>query len=147
MENDSCFFSPVQRQIAVFTDLDGTLLDQTTYSFDEALPALHLLRTKKIPLIFCSSKTSGEIKRLQKQLCLCQPFISENGGAIFIPHGYFNKGFVCGQETADFAVMEIGVAISRLATNLPGGAMRNLRAQTPASFGRKSQNGPDENVD
>ncbi|MBA3060184.1 MAG: mannosyl-3-phosphoglycerate phosphatase, partial [Nitrospirae bacterium] len=30
----------------VFTDLDGTLLDYSTYSFEKALPALQLLKEK-----------------------------------------------------------------------------------------------------
>lgn len=106
--------SPANGVTVVFTDLDGTLLDHTTYRFDAALPALCLLEKKNIPLILCSSKTSAEIKRLREQLRLRHPFISENGGAIFIPHDYFNQDFVHDKETADFAVIEIGTPYSRL---------------------------------
>ena len=78
------------RKIIVFTDLDGTLLDHVTYSFCEAEDALELLREKEVPLILCSSKSSDEIKVYRRKLSNNEPFISENGGAIFIPEGYGN---------------------------------------------------------
>lgn len=31
------------RKLVIFTDLDGTLLDRNTYSFEPALPALNLI--------------------------------------------------------------------------------------------------------
>jgi len=76
-------------KIIIFTDLDGTLLDSYTYSFKEALPSIRLLREKDIPLIICSSKTRAEIEYYRKKLKNEHPFISENGGGIFIPKGYF----------------------------------------------------------
>jgi len=45
-----------------FSDLDGTLLDARTYSFDAALPALGILRARRVPLVVCSSKTRTEIE-------------------------------------------------------------------------------------
>ena len=50
--------------LLVFTDLDGTLLDHETYSFELALPAIDVLKEKNIPLIFCTSKTRAEIERI-----------------------------------------------------------------------------------
>lgn len=76
--------------IIIITDLDGTLLHPVTYSFDEALPALELIKTRRMPLILCSSKTRVEIETYRKRLENSDPFISENGGGIFIPEGYFN---------------------------------------------------------
>jgi len=76
----------------VFTDLDGTLLDFSTYSFEKALPALQLLEEKNIPLIVCSSKTRKEIEYYREKFGNNHPFISENGGGIFIPKSYFALG-------------------------------------------------------
>ncbi len=73
----------------IYTDLDGTLLDDR-YSFEAALPALSLVREKGIPLVLCSSKTRAEIEYYRGLLGNRDPFISENGGGIFIPDGYFN---------------------------------------------------------
>lgn len=75
-------------KVIIFTDLDGTLLD-SSYSFEKALPALRLIRQRNIPLILCSSKTRAEIERYRRRLENIHPFVSENGGGIFIPEGYF----------------------------------------------------------
>lgn len=77
----------------VFTDLDGTLLDPVTCLFDSAIPALEMIRKRKIPLVFCSSKTRAEIFAIRKKMENTHPFISENGGGIYIPEGYFSFGF------------------------------------------------------
>ena len=77
------------KRVLIFTDLDGTLLD-SSYSFHEALPALDLTRERGIPLIICSSKTRTEIEHYRERLDNKHPFISENGGGIFLPEGYFD---------------------------------------------------------
>lgn len=69
-------------QIIVFTDLDGTLLDHFSYSFDPALPAIRALQARRIPWILCSSKTRPEILRLRQALGNTWPYILENGGGI-----------------------------------------------------------------
>lgn len=71
--------------LLVFSDLDGSLLDHHDYSFQAALPAVAALRERGIPLILCSSKTRAEIEPLRKQLGNCDPFIVENGAAVFVP--------------------------------------------------------------
>jgi predicted mannosyl-3-phosphoglycerate phosphatase (HAD superfamily) len=43
-------------RLIVFTDLDGSLLDGTTYSYEAATPALAALREQGIPLILVSVK-------------------------------------------------------------------------------------------
>lgn len=75
-------------RLIVISDLDGTLLD-AAYSFAAAAPALRLLAEHQIPLILCSSKTRPEIEDYRMQLGNHHPFISENGGGVFIPEGYF----------------------------------------------------------
>jgi mannosyl-3-phosphoglycerate phosphatase len=107
-------FSSADRAFVVFTDLDGTLLDHATYRFDAAQPALRLLDKKGIPLILCSSKTAAEIERWRGLLRLNHPFISENGGAIFVPQGYFDRDFSHDKDTADYAIIELGMAYSKL---------------------------------
>lgn len=78
------------KKIIIFTDLDGTLLDAEKYSFESALPALSIINEKVIPLIICSSKTKSEIEFYRKKLHNLHPFITENGGGIFIPENYFD---------------------------------------------------------
>jgi len=95
-------------KLIIFTDLDGTLLGQNTYSFEPAQPALHLIKQKGIPLILSSSKTRAEIELYRKKLENEHPFISENGGAVFIPKDYFSFQFACDRESDWFFVLELG---------------------------------------
>lgn len=100
----------------IFTDLDGTLLDEK-YSFKKAIPALSLIREKKIPLIICTSKTRAEIELYRKRLKNKHPFISENGGAIFIPKGYFSNKKSIKQKIKvkrNYEIIELGVPYKRL---------------------------------
>jgi len=113
--------------LLVFTDLDGTLLDHETYSFESALPAINALKKKNIPIIFCTSKTRAEIEKIQLQLDNTHPFISENGGAIFIPKGYFSYRFHFTREDSHYLIIELGTSYTKLrevlnqmSTLLPG---------------------------
>lgn len=63
----------------VFTDLDGTLLDHETYSWEAARPALERLELSGIPWILVTSKTRAEVELWRKQLGNRHPFIIENG--------------------------------------------------------------------
>ncbi|WP_454745554.1 HAD-IIB family hydrolase [Ciceribacter selenitireducens] len=68
--------------IVVFTDLDGTLLDHETYSYDAALPALAALRARGIPLVLASSKTEAEMRPIANSIGIDHPMIVENGAGI-----------------------------------------------------------------
>ncbi|MDQ7055199.1 MAG: HAD-IIB family hydrolase [Persephonella sp.] len=76
--------------IVIFTDLDGSLLNHDDYSYADALPSLNRIKQRKIPLIFTTSKTRAEVELLQKEIGIKEPFIVENGAAVFFPEGYRN---------------------------------------------------------
>ena len=69
----------------VHTDLDATLLNHDTYSWQPALPALTRLQELGIPLILNSSKTLAEMQELATELNLSHPLVCENGSLIAIP--------------------------------------------------------------
>jgi mannosyl-3-phosphoglycerate phosphatase len=98
----------------IFSDLDGTLLDRDTYSFEPALPALRVIKRKGIPLVLSSSKTRAEIELYRKKLENNHPFISENGGAIFIPKDYFSFQFPYHRELEWFFVVELGALYMKI---------------------------------
>jgi mannosyl-3-phosphoglycerate phosphatase len=102
----------------VYTDLDGTLLDHYTYSFQKALPALTEIRKRNIPLILCSSKTRAELEEYQRKLRIRYPFISENGGAIFISKGYFHKLKNDLKVKGKYLVLELGTPYKELRKRL-----------------------------
>lgn len=100
-------------QKIIFTDLDGTLLDEK-YSFEEALPTLKSIQNKKIPLVFCTSKTEPETKIYIKKMKVNHPFIVENGGAIFIPKNYFDFKFNYNKIKNNYLVIELGTSYTTL---------------------------------
>lgn len=115
----------VQRRYIVFSDLDGTLLSHDTYSWEGARPALEVLKRGDIPLVLCSSKTKAEIEVWRRRLGNEHPFISENGGAIFIPVGY--RGF-----QFKFDAVQDGYWVLTLGTDYPTlvRALGEIRART-----------------
>ena len=68
----------------IFTDLDGTLIDHHSYSYDKAKEMLNFIEKNNIPLIIVTSKTKQEVLKIQQDLQISYPFIVENGGGIFI---------------------------------------------------------------
>lgn len=103
-----------RKRILIFTDLDGTLLDPHDYSFDEALPALEQLRQRRIPLILCSSKTRAELESYQGMMNMDEPFVSENGGALFAPWGYFDRVPERSEKRGRYLVMEFGIPYQKI---------------------------------
>jgi len=96
-------------KLVIFTDLDGTLLDQETYSFEPARPALQMIKQKGIPLVLLSSsKTRTEIELYRKELENAHPFVSENGGAVFVPKGYLSFSFPYDRVLGEYFVLELG---------------------------------------
>jgi len=95
----------MKQEYIVVSDLDGTLLDHHTYAWNAAQEALNLLKSRHIPLILCSSKTAAEMLPLIKVLDLQDPFIAENGAAVYLPcdgpdeHNY--RRIVFGMNRAD----------------------------------------------
>lgn len=94
------------RKIIIFTDLDGTLLRADDYSFSDAKEALSLINRHEIPLVIVSSKTRAEIEVYRDRLGNTHPFISENGGGVFIPLGYFKN--TVGELAGRYRLIRLG---------------------------------------
>jgi mannosyl-3-phosphoglycerate phosphatase len=108
------------KQIVVFTDLDGTLIDHDTYDFKEAKPALDRLKSRSIPVIICSSKTRAEIEVYRRRMGLSGPFIVENGGAIFIPDHHLNLRDIKFVQNGPYQVVELGLPYADLCKTWKG---------------------------
>jgi mannosyl-3-phosphoglycerate phosphatase len=104
----------IPSRLVIITDLDGTLLDQESYSYEAAAPAIEKLKSVGIPLILCSSKTSSEMSPLWKELSLKDPFIVENGGAIYCPARYFSFPLPAFRSKRSFKVLELGTDVRTL---------------------------------
>ena len=96
-------------KLIVYTDLDGSLLDSMTYSYEAATPALTALREQEIPLVLVSSKTRAEMEPLRERLAHRDPFIVENGGAVFVPRGLFDFPLERMRTRSTYQVIELGL--------------------------------------
>ena len=66
----------------IVTDLDGTLMDEN-YDISPARKTLKLLAELDIPVIPCTSKTASEVRYFREVNGLFDPFIVENGAAVY----------------------------------------------------------------
>lgn len=95
--------------ILVFCDLDDTLFDVHVFSVDaSARRALNRLERQRLPVVVCSSRTRAEIERIQQELGINHPFVSEGGAAVFLPHGYFAFERVMTTEVSGYQRVEFG---------------------------------------
>ena len=84
----------MSNRIAIFTDLDGTLIRHEDYSFGPVRSLLRKLQFKHIPVVLASSKTRAEIEHYRREMKVADPFIVENGSAIVIPQDYFEPHYL-----------------------------------------------------
>jgi mannosyl-3-phosphoglycerate phosphatase len=92
----------------IFTDLDGTFLNHDDYSFEPGREALLKIKEKNIPLIFTTSKTKSEVIKLQNKVGIKEPFIIENGAALFIPKNYQNLNLDHLDDFEDYKILVFG---------------------------------------
>ena len=74
----------------IFTALEGALVDPRTDSYAGAEEALEELEQRKIAFILLTSRTREEIEPIRRKMGHNHPFVTENGGGIFFPDGYFS---------------------------------------------------------
>lgn len=104
----------MKKRIVIFSDLDSTLLEHHSYSFEAARPAIELIRQLGIPLVFCTSKTRVETEYWREKMDNHHPFIVENGAAIYIPRGYFPFPVPDAKESLDYLLIELGTPYKKL---------------------------------
>ncbi len=121
----------------IFTDIDGTLIDRATYSYADTATAVTAVLARHIPIILCSAKTRAEQVHLRRALGIPDPFIVENGSAIFIPPGALPFEFAH-RAMAGWQVIELGVTAVAIAHALTavrqetGLALQGFADLTPA---------------
>jgi mannosyl-3-phosphoglycerate phosphatase len=101
----------------IFTDLDGTILDEK-YDCQKVKPIISQLIALNVSIGLCSSKTRAEIEFYRKEMEITDPFIVENGAAIFIPRNYFTFHYAYTKQTARYRIIELGIKYSIVRKNL-----------------------------
>ena len=109
----------------IFTDLDGTLLNSETYSWHAARPAIEYLNRRGTPWILVTSKTRAEVEFWRARLEHHDPFIVENGGAAFVPRGYFPDPVPGAPGLGPYEVIEWGAAYDALVADLRACSQRS----------------------
>ena len=69
-------------KVWIVSDVDGTLMDHF-YDLTPAKETIKWLQRLEIPVILCTSKTKSEVKIIRDNLNIKDPYIVENGGAIY----------------------------------------------------------------
>jgi mannosyl-3-phosphoglycerate phosphatase len=92
----------------IYTALEGALLDARTGSFAEAEEALSELTRRHVPLVLVTSRTREEIEPLRRQMEHSHPFITESGGGIYFPDGYFNIKIPDVRRSARYLCLALG---------------------------------------
>ena len=71
-------------KIIIFTDLDGTLLNEESFSYKQIINFIkNLLKLDNFFIFFISSKTKEEMINLRKKMNINVPLIYENGAGIY----------------------------------------------------------------
>jgi mannosyl-3-phosphoglycerate phosphatase len=109
----------------VFTDLDGTLLDHETYSWEAARPGIERLKLCNVPWVLVTSKTRAEVEWWRERLGNRHPFIVENGGAAFIPCGYFPWPLPTAAHRDNYEILEWGKSYGYLVARLKEASRRS----------------------
>ena len=79
-------------KLIIFSDIDGTFINHDSYSYDSIRNFVIKIKDHH-QIIFNSSKTFSEIKKINEDLHLNFPFVVENGACLFFPKNLFNKRF------------------------------------------------------
>jgi len=110
------FRSPAKR-VVLFSDPD-TLRKQGYSGWTATRAAVKALEDHGVAIVLWGNETRTEMELLQSDLHLHHPFISENGGGLFVGHGYFRDGIVSGRSTQNYHVVDFGKPYYRVAEAL-----------------------------
>jgi len=77
--------------LVVFTEPLDLFPPQARSPERGAEEALQELERRQVPLVFASRGTRMEVEFVRRKLDNRHPFITENGGGLFVPEGYFRQ--------------------------------------------------------
>lgn len=71
--------------LVIFSRVEGLLRERTHATYAAASDPLRFLATWDVPLVLVSTWDASEIRHLQHEFALDQPFICEEGAALHVP--------------------------------------------------------------
>jgi mannosyl-3-phosphoglycerate phosphatase len=111
--------------ILVLARLDGSVLDPYTSSLTgDAAGAIGFFVRSRTPIVFFSSRTRAQLELIQHQMGLRHPFVAENGGAAYVPRGYFGVDLPQARLVAGYQAVAFGMPYSQVVDQLQDTAQR-----------------------
>ena len=143
-------------KIWIVSDVDGTLMDHL-YDLTPAKETISWLKRLGIPVILCTSKTKSEVKIIRDDLKLKDPYIVENGGAIYgetpdsteweiiLGENYSTLEKILGNlsEKINFKLRPLNTLSDKEATNLTGLKGESLNLMRDRHWSMPFLNPPD----
>ena len=105
------------KQIVLFGDPD-TLRQEGPPERNPTLAAIRALEARGVAVVLWGNETRSQMEVIQRDLDLHHPFISETGGGLFVPRGYFPEGLVPGRLSPNYHVVDFGKPYHQVAEAL-----------------------------
>ena len=77
--------------LVIFTRVDGLLRQRGASPCELSRDALNALVSTRVPIVLVSDSGTADMRQMQRELGLVQPFISRGGAALHIPPDYFTQ--------------------------------------------------------
>jgi len=105
--HENSLSGPAGRQIVLFADPD-TLRGGRQASLAETREALDGLADRGVAVVLWGNETRAEMELIRADLDVRHPFVSESGGGLFLPAGYFAEAPMNARAFAGYDVLDFG---------------------------------------
>jgi mannosyl-3-phosphoglycerate phosphatase family protein len=92
----------------LFTALEGCLLDTRTGSWAAAQAGIDELERRAVPWVIFSGLTRAQMDPIRRKLGHSGPFVTEHGGGLFVPQGYFPVRIEGQERSGNFQMLALG---------------------------------------
>lgn len=125
----------------LFTKLENCLLDPRTDSFSAAEEAIAELERRRIPWVVFSGRTRAQIEPLRRKIGHRHPFVSENGGGLFLPQDYFHIAVEGSTRAGGYQLVPMGTPYAETCA-----ALEDIAAEAGIEIASLQQMKPQETV-
>jgi mannosyl-3-phosphoglycerate phosphatase family protein len=92
----------------LFTAFEGCLADAQSGSWAAAQVGIDELERRSVPWVIFSGLTRAQLDPIRRKLSHTGPFVSEHGGGLFVPQGYFPVRIEGQERSGNFQLLPLG---------------------------------------